>query len=63
MSLTGEDLLFAGVVALLAVALWIVKHFSNPPLALLHWAEEQGCLILRAMIRPALACASAFTPP
>lgn len=49
--MTGEDLLFAGVLALLASALWIVRHFANPPMALHQWATAQGFMIVRARYR------------
>jgi len=51
MSLTGEDILFVGAIVAFAAALGLAKRFSRPPMALLQWAREQGCAIVRATYR------------
>jgi hypothetical protein len=51
MSLTREDILVVGVIAGFVAILWIAKRFSRPPMALMAWAREQGCAIVRATYR------------
>ena len=51
MSLTGEDLLFAGVVVAILAAVFVARRFSDTPFPLRQWAEEQDCKIVRAIYR------------
>lgn len=51
MNFNAEDFLFTGVLVLVAIALWMVKHFANPPMVLHEWAKEQGFRIVRASLR------------
>jgi hypothetical protein len=51
MNITGEDLIFAGVVTAFITASCLAKRFSGPPMLLRRWAEEQGYVIVRAKYR------------
>lgn len=51
MKLSGEDLLFAGLVALLLLALWVANRYSGPPMLLSEWAREEGFAIVSVRCR------------